>query len=519
METAHSAITSRRTMLLILGALFLFIFLMRIPILTPMGESDEVAFCIMGNSLANGAVLYEDVSHFKGPVRYYLFGLYSLLTGELTPVSLRISLVFTMYLSAVFLFFAVQNLFQDLRLSTSVAFFWGISDYLLSHNTIPTYTQALLALLFFSLYHRWGKIRYLFLMGLLFGTAFLTNQRSYPLIAIPGLYFLIRYGLRKEFWIQGTITIAGYLLPFVAIVTWFHYQGNLDDYIFQTFFKARAYSAKEGLLSYLWTPFGKLISVSGYQMGLLMVPFFSGLYRVWKERNSADHCRGHLFLIIWLLLTFAATIIDEKFVKRYNLYFLIPMIILSFREVPRYVEWYSMKTARLAAPLKGILTVIILIITFAPVEYALYKESTRRVNTLRTWQATKETRDAVADYLANNLDKEKDTFYVFPKYLGYDSFVHYRPGVRYLYSQEQLLDTEAAASPNYRLDESWRYFYEDMERNIPRVVIDMHGNRFNESTDYGNEKMNAYRDRLVAYINAHYRRDTTIAGHDFYVRK
>ena len=42
------------------------------PILVPMGESDEVPFCVIGKCLAEGSI-YNEIAHFKGPIRYYTF--------------------------------------------------------------------------------------------------------------------------------------------------------------------------------------------------------------------------------------------------------------------------------------------------------------------------------------------------------------------------------------------------------------------------------------------------------------
>ena len=182
--------------------LFIFIFLIRIPILVPMGESDEVPFCVIGKCLAEGSIIYNEIAHFKGPIRYYTFALFHILSGGLDPVKLRICFVTMMFLSAVLLFYAVLHLFNERRLATAGAFYWGISDYLLSHNTIISYTYGMVGIFFFSLYHKRRKLPYLFLMGLFFGVAMLSNQRSYPFIIVPGLLFLFQHGLKKEFFIK-----------------------------------------------------------------------------------------------------------------------------------------------------------------------------------------------------------------------------------------------------------------------------------------------------------------------------
>lgn len=503
--------------LLIALLLFAFVFIIRIPALVPKAESDELSFCIMGKNLAEGQLLYKDIAHFKGPYRYYTFALIDILSGGITPVKLRFGLIFIMFISTFFMYLSFKNLFEDEWFALIAALFWGITDYLLSHNAIITYTEGILGLWFFSLYFKSPKRIFLFWMGLFFGIAIMSNQRTFPFIAVPVIFMFIKHRFSKDFFINSIIIGTGYLLPILIFIGYSLAAGTFDDFIFQIFYKARAYSSKDSAVKYVLMFFGKIGSAFRYQLGLLLFFLVYALVDIVKNRKYRKD--NYLFLIIWFAVCYVATIIDGKYVKRYNLYYLIGAVPLCFVGLK---EFYNKYRDRL--PENNIVKRVTLLFFGAAMlvqtGFVFHHEIGRRIRTYQDYRENREFSDSMQDYLASLLDKNSDTIYVYDKYMRIDALLDYRPATRILYTYEEMLDPNAIESPNYKLDETWNNFYLDIEKNKPKVVIDITNSHFRANVDFGNEKQNRYRDRLVNYIDECYELDWVAnEKYAFYLRK
>ncbi len=502
--------------LLILLALFLFVFAVRIPIFVPLGESDEVPFCTIGRHIAEGQLIYKEIAHFKGPLRYFAFAAFHVISGDLTPVTLRVALTFYIFLSTAFLFFAIRNFYDDERLAIIGSFFWAISDYMLSHNTVMTYTYGIIGIFFFSLFVRKQKTVFLFCMGLFFGISIMTNQRSYPFILVPGFYYLVKHGFSRKMITLTLITALGYLLPVLLTLFVIHRLGVWEDFVFQYLFKSRAYSDKISLLNYIVMPAGKIVSLIRYQLGLLFVFFVFQLYDLIKKKECKKD--ANLFLLLWLLICFVAAMIDGKYVKRYNLFFFIPAMIFSFQGLFVVYARYKERITAIGKVKKILLLSLVIPLFLIQIFFVFNYEIGRKVSSYNKLQTKRNEIEEVKRYLEANLDKQKDFIYVYNVHRGYDCFAEYKPAVRFIYSMEQLFDKRAIHSDKYRINESWDYFYHDMNKNRPKIIIDISGKEFNRATDYGNTIQNSYRDKLYNYVNEHYQLDKQVDKTTFYKR-
>jgi hypothetical protein len=498
--------------------LFLFVYLIRFPILVPKGESDEISFCIIGRALSSGMKIYSEVGHYKGPLRYYMFAIFDIITGGLTPVSLRISFIFLMAISVVLFYFTVKNLFQDKQLAFITALYWGISDYLLSHNTIITYTYALAGLLFFSFYYRKKNLVNLFIMGIFFGLAILTNQRSFPLMPVAGLFLLIRFGLfKKEFYQHGFTIAAGFFLPVIITIIHLCSIGSFDDFLFQVFDKALAYREPRGAVHFLIVPFGKIVSVIRYQLGFLFVFLIYNLVDIFKKKKFMDE--KYQFLLIWLFICYVATFIDHKYVKRYNLFFLIPSVIFTIQGIFLFYNNYNEKLKSKLKQYYPAMVCILIIISSIHIAGVFHHEISRRINTYKTYKYHNKSQEQMSELLEKHVDADKDMIYAFDRYMFVDTLYKYKPASRFVYSLEQLLDKKAVVSERYRLDETWQLLYLDLEKNKPAMIIDTTKRNLHSQKDYENNDMNMYRDRFVDYVISRYTMIDSIDGIDFYLRK
>ncbi len=464
--------------ILIYMLLFVFVYAVRRVIFLDANGPDDVFFCYSGKILSAGARMYTDVGDVKGPLMYYTFSLFDKLSGGITPFILRLYSVFVVFLTSVLAYHISLKISRNFLLSAAVAFYWGLMDFVVSFSDVYA-CFFLFAGFYIFLFYIENENRLLLLFtGLFISLMLLYNQRAFPYIGIPGLFIIARYRLSRRMFADGFILAAGFILPLLAAVLFFYRTGSIADMLFWIYYKAGSYnSTRMWYYRWLLLPFQKVfVTLFLQQLGVLFIFFViifkkSVAERLYREKPVL------LFLLLWVSVGFAATLIDGKTTRRYNLYFILPAIIMGFQGLWLFVK--EKKIPFLIAPsgkTRAYVFILLFLLAIIPPSAVIYSESMKRVQKAEERRTGRPASAQYARYLHDNVKGR--CIYVFPSHKGDDCLVNYPSATRFVYGDFHLLDIRSASSEKYRLDESWEILLDEIRRNKPSVIVDTTGNEF-----------------------------------------
>lgn len=224
--------------------LFLVIFTRLEIFIQPVG-TDEGIFFHIAQEISKGHLLYHDVADHKQPLVFYWFAIIFKLFGHNVFIQRLVESLLCLGMVG-FILKIGQRLFKSIKTSqiVSILFIVGINAHRIAQGGnhlefyVAFFTLAALAV-YFGKYGLSKKIRYLFLVGFLFGMGFLS--KTVALFSFLGFcvgFMFIEKKFIKKLLILGT----GFVLPLIFLCSIYYIQGNINNYIDVVYLKNISYT-------------------------------------------------------------------------------------------------------------------------------------------------------------------------------------------------------------------------------------------------------------------------------------
>jgi 4-amino-4-deoxy-L-arabinose transferase-like glycosyltransferase len=228
----------------VLGALVLFVLMVRVNLLSVPFERDEGGFAYIAYQMIEGKQLYVDLYEIKPPLLYMTYALFITIFGH-SVEGIHTGLLLFDVAYIILLFFFARSFFdKTVALVASFAFaILSLSPNLLGFAAHATHFAILpglggIMLLMKALEEDNKKL--FFWAGLAFGAAFLYKQQVIHFMLFGGVYTIIDFARKKpsnwkNWFISEVILVLGSVLPYALVVLFMIITGRFDDFWFYTF--------------------------------------------------------------------------------------------------------------------------------------------------------------------------------------------------------------------------------------------------------------------------------------------
>jgi len=316
-----------------LGAIVLFVLLVRIRLLGIPLERDEGEYALMGQLLLKGIPPYEAAYNMKLPGTYYLYAVLMALFGQ-TATGVHMGLLVVNLVSIAGLFLIGRRLAGDgLGLLSAALFsYLSLAPNYFGFAAHATHFNALFSILGFLWYLRYkddGRRVDLLLGGLFFGLAFIMKQQAVFLLVFGFLAVALADWPRRKSMPAYMVTLASYgvmlILPYILVVLATLVTGTYDQFIHWTLEYAREYAGSktwsEGMTS-LNAYYNKLSN----GMHLFWIAGIAGFGMLFIPEKLRPY---RLPLLLYGLLSLACVVPGLYFRPHYFIVFLPALAILG----------------------------------------------------------------------------------------------------------------------------------------------------------------------------------------------
>lgn len=315
-----------------LGIVIFFISLIRIRLLGTPLERDEGEYAYIGKLMLEGIAPYIEAYNMKLPGTYGMYALFMVLFGK-TISGIHFGLLLINSATIVFLFLAFRKLFNS-----SVAVFaacayaiMSLSPSVLGFAAHATHFVSLfvsVALFFLSRFYELQKLLFAFIMGLLFGMAFLMKQQAVFFIMFGGFALILFHAMEKTFKIKplllhGAVYSVGVFIPYLLTVLILLAVGAFDKFWFWTITYASKYASemsfKDGMTSLANTfkPMWK-------EFAIFWILFFLGIILTFLSNFSKQQKGLAILFTIFAFLT----VCTGLFFRRHYFISFLPAVAL-----------------------------------------------------------------------------------------------------------------------------------------------------------------------------------------------
>lgn len=237
---------------MLLGAIILFLLIVRLKLLGMPFERDEGGFAYIGKMALDGVPLYSELYDIKLPGLYYIYGLFAKIFGY-SPSGIHFGLLLFNVGATIMTFMIGQRLFSKTTAVIAAATFaiMSVGPNMLGFAAHATQLLSLPALAGIYLLIKaldTSELKTFLFAGLLFGIAFTIKQQAVYYMLFAGIYTIyVRYTELTIDWTklvkEEAALIVGSLAPFILVVLWMSINGRFDEFWFWTFEFPRAYAA------------------------------------------------------------------------------------------------------------------------------------------------------------------------------------------------------------------------------------------------------------------------------------
>ena len=298
-------------------------------------ERDEGEFAYIGQLILQGIPPYLEAVNMKLPGIYAVYALIMAIFGQ-TIAGIHLGLLIANLIAVVLLFLLVRHLFDDIAAVVAAA---GYALLSVSPSVLGTQAHATQFIVPFALGGTLillkaadsGKLVWLFLSGLLFGSAFIIKQHAVFFCVFAAIYFTLRaVNTRPVRWkrlIIGNIILSmGLALPFLITCAILYAAGVFAEFWFWTFTYAKEYvSLQKTVFEILMTFKANTIAVIN-SWALLWLFSGIGIAAVfWNEKAKSNR----LFLISFTILSFLTICPGFYFRPHYFVTFLPAVALLA----------------------------------------------------------------------------------------------------------------------------------------------------------------------------------------------
>ncbi len=302
---------------ILLAIAVLFVFFIRIRLLSFPFERDEGEYAYMGKLILDGHVPYTFAYNMKLPGTYFMYALFMMFFGK-SIVGVHLGVAIMTSVSMCLLFLIAKRFVSGIGAVIASASFGilGISYFLLAQAAHATHFVVFFALsgifLTFKIYDsEKNKILKYFFSGVLFSLAFISKQSGIFFVFFGALIIIF-----KEFDVKHILKLirnlsiysAGFISTLLLMLVCFYFFGDFDKFWF-------------------WTV--KYLSAYGEQVPMSQVPetFKIGISSI----TSGYSISGYIAL--WFMALIGILFIFINKVSKQNKFLTFSFILLSFLTV------------------------------------------------------------------------------------------------------------------------------------------------------------------------------------------
>lgn len=321
------AITPKRDYtLLLLWIVILVISAIRYRLIAVPFERDEGEYGYIGNLFLHGVAPFKDAYSMKLPGTSFMYAVLMFFFGH-TNTGVHLGMIFINVATMYFLFAGFKKLYNPLvGLATASIFgLMAISyvfDGFAAHATQFICFYSSIGLFFLVEYIKSGKVRQIFLCGLMFGMAFLMKQQAVFLILFGAILLFVYLKIEKKQKLIDTIKKlfmygTGVFIPYIIVLLIVLFAGEFKVFWLWTIQYASTYESVKSLdmiitlfnLSFIpaWGCFYYLFLLA---LGGILVLFWTPYTRLQKiftllyfiasllVLSSGFYFRQHYFVVI-----------------------------------------------------------------------------------------------------------------------------------------------------------------------------------------------------------------------------
>lgn len=388
-------------------------------------DRDESLYLLVARSLLNGTPPYIEVWDNKPPGIFIIFYLAISFLGD-SVVSIRILACFSVAITSYFLYKLGCLLNEN---NKKIGLLSGILYLLFSLNNdgVAANTEIFFApfvVITFYLFFKTKNYTYFtFLgLGLLLGIAMqlkyvvFMDFIAYLLIATHYLHFKIKNTNKFKILLSLNIfSSIGFILPFLAVALYFIGVGHFEEYIYATVIANSKYidATEFSLSNFLPAIIYQIYINFLLYLCLLLSPIYIKYSKNTILKDKIILC----YFIIWVSLTFIATLLSKRFIDHYYLQLLPPLCLLSSYIIIKTLDNKLLKN-RYNLILISLITILLLLPVYPHLQKSTNVIINRYIKKQENW-GDKES--IVANYIKARITPS-DYIYV----------VNYQPIIYYL---------------------------------------------------------------------------------------
>jgi 4-amino-4-deoxy-L-arabinose transferase-like glycosyltransferase len=323
--------------LIALGIVIICIAFIRFRLINIPLERDEGEYAYLGKLILDGIVPYKEAYSMKLPGTYCMYALIMELFGK-NISGIHLGLLLINVSTIVFFYLGFKKIF-----TSSIALFTACAYGLMSlswtaigsaaHATQFVTFFVSVGIYFLTRFYENKKLRYVFLVGLMFGLSFLMKQQAVFFIVFGGLAVLLdparpdrflkpvrsKGALKlKSILSEGAIYSSGAILPYVITVVILTIAGAFDNFWYWTvkyagnYVSEVSYESGKRLFAFSFNPMWG-------EFKFFWIIFIAGIALIWLTKFSL---RQKLFAILFTIFAFLTVCPGFYFRQHYFVPFL-----------------------------------------------------------------------------------------------------------------------------------------------------------------------------------------------------
>lgn len=513
-----------KSFLYLIAFIILWSLLLRIPyFFHTLQDVDEGMHAANAVTLMNGGTIYVDaVADNKPPGIYFIYYITFLLFGAYNMVAIHaITYLCTLTTALILGFLAYKMIGKSaalLALTFYMTFTAALYPKMLAANTeifmaLPYAMAALL--LWCAVAKEKGYI--FFLSGIAAGIATLIKQVGGAAYAAFLIYFILLPLIdNKRKWfssIKACVWFStGFFFPITMLGLLFYRQGILPDAIFWTITQPFKYIGHGAANLSFWSQILEEFIPFIFSMPFLWIFTFLWIKRAsipWYNKETSGFS---FFLVLWLIVSIAATFIGKRMYGHYFIQILPPLcLIAALGASEHFSNERGFRSSKYWSVATLVLTLLAGIIFTG---MAIFFEAATD-----TWGKLEPDFRPAVEYIRKHTEPMDKIFvwgWFSPVYVYSERAAATRFTATFMlveYNQGNDLDEEDRSDRTWTyIPEAWPMLEADMKRNKPTLIIDT------SPGDYHNFGRYPLKDYPVIsdYVNENCRIETRIAGMDIY---
>jgi 4-amino-4-deoxy-L-arabinose transferase-like glycosyltransferase len=342
------------------------------------------------------------------------------------------------------------------------------------------------------------------------GVVELAAVSAYLLFAIP-----ILLGKKK---IYSSIAacaqfVIGYILPIATVAFLFYRKGILAEQIFWSITYPRRYVSQGAAnLSFMSQIIEEFVPFVLSTVILWVLSF------IWIKRAAVDlrekkisfSTQFSLFLVIWLITSWAATFIGKRMYGHYFIQILPPLSLMAALIAAKYFERTDARGRYWKAAIMALTAVPALVFLGMAISFEA---------TTDTWGEVKPDFRPAAEYISTHTNPE-DRIFVWGWFTPVYVYSERTPSTRFVNTTMQTGSKKGSDSNEAdradvawaSLPESWPMLMSDLNRHLSELIVDTSPGNYH---DFGRYPIKNY-PLLNSFVQKNCRLETSVAGMDIY---